>query len=725
MSKMTPFNPINSNYPNYPGGPATTNSGPNLDIMKYVAAFRDRIWIFLGLFVVVAAGVYFAMMSVQPLYKAQAMVQILRQEESRTNFNKVSDESVRSTEDINTQIQLLSSFSIIDSVAERVEADFKEDFLDPYRAIDQNEDDLSIIQILADNRKIAPARLSLIVSVEYSHPNPEVAARVANLFSQEMALYYSTMRNDAVTRAVQDLREQAEIQRRKVENIEKQLIDFKEDLKTISFDQRLDIDQQEMVSLKTYYTQKSEVYDRLRTQWAMLEDAKASGKELHSLSFIANSGRVSNILGSLAGYRIEVARLSERYRAKHPSMIEAQEGLQAAQRELAQAIEEETNLLKNQLLLAEQDLQKASGNVDAKKNEIIAMQRHAALYDSKARELAVNQNLYEYLYNRIQETETQKRDDINKIRIIDEAMMPAVPYTPQKLLSIAAALMGGMAVASGVVILLIFLDDHVKSHADVENKLGLPIIGMLGLIRGSPQTIGDLSKATAADPQNSEMLNAIIASLRLDPVSANAKTILVTSTISNEGKSYVSSSLASAFQRFGEKTILINCDLRAREDRLQLISGQGLVPYLESEDKSLKSAIYHSQHLDCDVMPAGGFHSQPYRLYTTDKFKQMLADLSTQYDRIIIDTPPTHLFGDSLSLLPLCDGQIFVSGFARARISLATKTVKRLRETGCPIFGAVINGVKTFQAKMYYPAHYQENSTYSDYGKGKKKAAQY
>lgn len=482
MSKTTPFNQDSSNYPNYPNVPIQPSHGGDLDIMKYVAAFRDRIWIFLGLFIAVAAGVFFVMMRAQPLYKAQAMVQILRQEESRTDFSKVSDETVRSTEDINTQIQLLSSLSIIESVADRVDAEFKEDFLAPYRAIDQEEEDLSIIQILAENRKIAPARLSLIVSVEYSHPDPEVAARVANLFSQEMALYYSTMRNDAVTRAVQDLREQAEIQRRKVENIEKQLIDFKEDLKTISFDQRLDIDQQEMVSLKNYYTQKSEVYDRLRTQWTMLEEAKATGKELHALSFIASSTRVSNILNSLASYRIEVARLSERYRAKHPRMIEAQEGLQAALRELEQAVDEESNLLQNQLSLAEQDLKKAIGNVDTKKNEIIAMQRHAALYDSKARELAVNQNLYQYLYNRIQETETQKRDDINKIRIIDEAAMPAQPYTPNKLLSIAAAFMAGMAVASGVVIVLILLDDHVKTLNDVENKLGLPIIGMLGLI---------------------------------------------------------------------------------------------------------------------------------------------------------------------------------------------------------------------------------------------------
>lgn len=720
MSKTTPFN--QGPYPNTLKPPARTHE---IDVMKYVAAFRDRIWIFVSLFLLAAATVFFLMMNSQALYKAQAMVQILRQEESRTEFSKVSDESIRSTEDINTQIQLLSSLSIIESVATRVEEEFKEDFIEPYRKMDMEEADLSVIRILAENRKITPARLSLIVSIEYNHPAPEVAARVANLFAEEMALYYTNLRNDAVTRAVQDLREQAEIQRRKVENIEKQLVDFKEDLKTISFDQRLDIDQQEMVSLKNYATQKAETYDRLKTQWAMLDDALESQTELHTLSFIAASDRVSDLLSALAQHRIEVARLSERYRSKHPRMIEAQEALQAARRELAQAIETETNLLRNQLKLAEQDLHKANLNVETKKEEIIALQRHKALYDSKARELAVNQNLYEYLYNRIQETETQKRDDINKLRIVDEAVMPSSPYTPNKPLSIAAAFVAGMALATGVVVLLILLDDHVKSHNDIETKLGLPIIGMLGLIKGRHETIRDLALATATDPQNSEMLNSIIASLRLDPASTNAKTILVTSTISNEGKSYVSASLASAFQRFGEKALLINCDLRAREDRLQLISGQGLVPYLENNDKTLKETIYHSQHLDCDVIPAGGFHKQPYRLYNSDKFRKMLETLKGKYDRIIIDTPPTHLFGDSLSLLPICDGQIFVSGFARARISLATKTVRRLQETGCPIFGAVINGIKTFQAKMYYPSYHLDGTYYSDYGKGKKRAALY
>lgn len=697
----------------------------DLDISRYLAAFRDRILLFVLLLVAGAGAVYFYMMSAQPEYTAKAVVQILRNEESRTAFDKVSDDSVRGTEDINTQIQLLGSLNVITAVAGRIEADpeLKSKFIEPYLDLENPDETPAIEAILAEQRAIAPARLSLIVTVEYEHANPEVASTVANIFADEMARYYTRVRGDAITRAIQDLREQAEIQRRKVENLEKQLVDFKEDLKTISFDQRLDIDQQEMVSLKSFATQKAEIYDRLKNEMKMLEERRESGGELQSLPFIAESSRVTTLLSAVASHRIEIARLAERYRSKHPRMIEANEALVAAERELNQAIDERTRLLDSQLAQAEMDLEKAIWNVDTKKQEIIDLQRHEALYKSKERELEVNQNLYQYFYNRIQQAEAQKRDDINKIRMVDRAIIPLVPSSPNPYISIAAALVAGLAIAFGTVVTLIFFDDHVKSHGDVERKLGLPIIGMLNLIRGNYKTLGELVGLSSRDHQNTETFNAIVASLRLDPSSARSKCILVTSTISDEGKSYVSACLASAFERYGEKALLINCDLRAREDRLQLLSGHGLVPYLEDDSKSLQNAIYHSQQLDCDVLPAGGFHRQPYRLFTNPRFQKMLQDLKDRYGRIIIDTPPVHLFGDALSLLPMCDGQIFVSGFGRARISLATKTVKKLKDTDCPIFGAIINGVKSYQAKMYYPSHYKEMGAYSNYND--KRAARY
>ncbi len=697
-------------------GSAPKQGTPVIDLKRYVADFLDRIWWFILTFALVAGGIYYLMMSATPLYKAEASVQILRQEDSRTQFEKVSDDAVRNTEDVNTQINLLSSVQIIERVAERVEDEFKQDFLAPYREIDQAGDDLSVIRILAENRKITPARLSLIVGIEYVHPNPEIASKVANLFAEEMMAYFSSVRSDAVGRAVQDLREQAEIQRRKVENIEKQLVDFKEDLQTISFDQRLDIDQQEMISLNTFATQKAETRDRLATQWGMIKTAREEGTPLHNLSFIAASPRIGSLLSAIASNRVEIARLSERYRHKHPRMIEAKEALAAAEAELLTASNEAARIIASELNQAEQDLVKATEKVTTKKNEIIAMQRHKAVYDSKARELEVNQNLYQYLYNRIQETEAQNRDDINKLRLVDQAVIPLKPFTPKLLLAVAAAFMGGSVCAIGLVVILIFIDDRVRSPLEVEQKFGLPILGVLSMMKGKPKTVHDLTKATEGDPQNMETLNTAVATMRLDPDSADAKVILVTSTISNEGKSYVSGALASAFHRYGEKTLLINCDLRAQEDRFANAEGQGLVSYLTDDKTSLDQSIYTSKELDCDVLPAAKHHQQPYILYNSKKFKEMIAELKTRYKRIIIDTPPAHLFGDAICLLPHCDGQIFVSGFSRARVGLATKTVRKLRETNVPIFGVMVNGVRLFQAKMYYPEYYQTNDDYYKYG---------
>ncbi|MCH6257589.1 polysaccharide biosynthesis tyrosine autokinase [Puniceicoccaceae bacterium K14] len=707
-------------YGGYGGG-----NQNDLQIKKYIEAFRERIWIFVGIFAVVSLAVFVFLKLQQPLYKAQASLQILRQEESSTQFDKVSDDAIRSVEDINTQVKILESVRVIEGVGQRVRTEMKEAFLAPYREEDQEEDELSVEAILFENRKIIPARLSLLVAIEYVHPKPEIAARVANMFTEEVAVMYGQVRNDSVSRAVEDLREQAEIQRRKVENIEKQLIDFKEENNTISLDQRLDIDQQEMISLSSLQTQKEEIYEQYKAEWDLLQRTKEAGRDIHELPFISNVPRVSQLLATAASSRVEIAQLTKRYRHLHPVMIQATESLEASEKELADAIAGEVLILQNQLELAKNNLDKAAIRVEIKKDEIMNLQRLESLYASKQRDLEVNQNLYQYFYNRIQETESQNKGGSQKVRVIDNAEIPLEPFKPNNLLNLAIALFAGGGLSIGVVVVLILLDDRVKSIVDVESKMGLPMLGVLSFLRGKFGSAQQIVKSSDEDPQNSESLNSIVATLKLQPESKDSKVVLIASTISNEGKSYVSAAIASAFHRYGEKAILVNCDFRAKGDKLIKEPGMGVEPYITDTNKTLDDVIYTNQELGCDVFATGSFHWQPYQMYGMPRFKEMMDQLRERYDRIIIDTPPTHLFGDAFSLLQFCDGIIYVVGFGRVRLKLATKMAEKMKESGTPVFGTVVNGIKNSQAKLYYPSYYQPAEAYGDYypGSSKKKAS--
>lgn len=688
-------------------------------LQKYLHGFRDRIFIFLPIFLIVGAALSAYFMREQPLYRSFTSLQVLRQEESRTQFEKVTDDSIRSSDDLNTQLKVFESMGIVRAVANRVrQENLRDEFVAPYREVDQDDEDVSIVGLLARNRSIRPLRNSYVVYVEYIHPRPDVARKIADFFAEEIANSYASVRSDGVSRAIQDLREQQEIQRRKVENLQTQLEDFNAKHESISFDRRLEIEQETLSGLKQQATQKTEVVDRLRTQWEMVQAAKESNTPLTQLGFIRTQPEISQILMAVSSRRLAIGDLSTVYHNPPPQLAKAEEALVSAEAELAIAVSVAIETLQNELTQAEVNLEKTQDRYSKKKEEVIEVQHLKADYDNIFAEFEANKKLYQYFYNRTQETLAQNRDDIRKVRILDPAITPGQPFQPLLKDSIQKGVGGGLAVAALVVGLLVFFDDRLKTSHDVESKIELPILGMLSSLPGKHKNTLDLITATERSPQNSEALNSIIASLRLDPVSKNAKTIMVNSTISNEGKSYVSASLGYAFHRFGEKVLLINCDMRAKEDSMLRGVGEiGLVQYLEGEVHSLKETIYHSKDLGCDLMPAGGVSKRPFAYFGSERFSELLALLADSYDRVIIDTPPSNLFGDALSLVPHCQGVIYVCGYGRARVATAKQMVEKLKGTGCPIFGAVVNGVKSAQAKSYYPDHFREKSDYDYYGK--------
>ncbi len=712
---------LNKGYPDYPYKNAPIP--PRFDLSKYIAAVRERLGIFIAIAVLTSGGILFAISQMEPLYKARTTIHLLRQSERQLQFEEVTEETLSNSEDLNTQVNLFQSHNILERVAKRIDEEIGMQFRRPYEQVNESQGHSSILPIVAQNRNIIPSRLSLVVIIEYTHPDPEVAAQVANFYHEEITATYSDLRAGTMTQAIRDLRAQAEIQRRKVENLDRELVEYKNLHNTISLDQGLDIDRAEMGMLNSSMTVSKERLDTIQTRWNIVQRKINAGESLRDVPFFAEDPSIRNLTATLSSLRIQIAELSQRYRHLHPKMIQATESLMAAQKELSTALEIQVEILNAQLEQAQTGYRTAAQKVESKKKDILQLQEMSSVYDSKIRDLEINEKLYQTFFNRIQEIEAQNSGQVSRIRIVDPAATPLHPFQPDIKVGILLAAGAGVICGAIVVVILIFFDDRIKSSIDIEDRVNLPIIGMLGLLKGRNRSVQELATIASRDPQTTETLNSIVAGLRLDPASKDAGVILITSTISNEGKSYVSASLASAFQRYDEKTLLINCDLRARENRLELMAGQGLVPFLERDDRSLKQSIYHSQHLHCDVMPAGGLHKQPFNLYSSSKFKAMINELRSQYDRIIIDTPPTHLFGDTLSLLDHCDGQIFVAGFGRARIRIASKTVDKLIATNCPVFGAVINGIKVHQAKMYYPDHYHDVASYSSYGE--KRAAKY
>lgn len=689
-----------------------TNAVKGLEIGKYYSAARERIWLFTTVAGVISFAIIAFMFALPPLYKAETTIQLLREGEKQLQFVEITQERLENSEDLNTEVGFYESDQILERVAARIKEEIATEFLAPYELDANSLSTDKLMNIIEENRNVIPSRLSLVVVIEYLHENPKIAATVANFFHEEISAAHTERRSEMMHRAIQELGAQAEIQQLKVENLEREIHSFKNKHKTISFDQGFNIDQQELSILNTNSTNSKEVLDRLYAKWSIVENQLEKEGSLLQLSFLTDDENIRNLSASISEFRIEMAELTQRYRKLHPKMIQARESMTAAESELEAALNTQVEMLRSELKQGERNYHSSVAKANKKKQEILELQGMQSSYDSKMRDLEVNKKLYLQFFGRIQEIEAQNRGETSRIRIVDEARPPRELAQPKLKAGLPLAVFAGSIMGAIAVLLSILADNRIKGPSDIEKGLSLPIIGLLGKKNKNVDSLDNLVQENAKDPSVSESLNSIVDSIRLGSASSGSKVILFTSTSHREGKSYVASSIASAFERYGEKTLLLDCDMRATAQVQSSNEAQGLLTYLENADKNIDSCIQRSASLECDVMPAGGVNIHPYRLIDSPRFQSLLNELRKRYDRIILDTPPTHLYGDARNLAKHVDGQILVVGFGIPKLENAVKSVAKLQALGTPLFGAIVNAIDAKNAKVYYPEFHSDQKSY-------------
>ena len=211
-----------------------------------------------------------------------------------------------------------------------------------------------------------------------------------------------------------------------------------------------------------------------------------------------------------------------------------------------------------------------------------------------------------------------------------------------------------------------------------------------------------------------ETFRSIHSALKLSDQSKNAKIILATSTVPGEGKSFVSSNLSLTFANHGEKTLLLDCDLRlpnvARS--LQLQNDLGLLDHIE-KGMSLDEVIIKEVYPNLDVLSTGGKSKNPTQVLNSVQFETMFATLRDSYDRIVVDSPPLAAVSDALNLLPLVDGVLYIIKFNTVKRKTAVMNVRRLWESNSPVYGAILNNI-TSTLSSYYYSNYSDKA-YQDY----------
>jgi polysaccharide biosynthesis transport protein len=723
----------NDQVPDNPGQPeagfensvmAGDENAIQRNLRDYVVILRERVWYIVVVALIVFLAALFYTLNKTKLYTAAASIEILPREAVVMQVQEVRDSGLRGPEDLNTQVKILESGAIVQRVAARLSPEETKALLSPYQT-GSDSDPIGPGEILALNRKVAPIRATRILQMVFTHPDPEVAAKMANYFVEEFMNYNSRWRVDESLKAVEELKIRADQQGKKVQELGNNLQAYRERNNMVSLDQRKDIVTEKLKLVSSLATQADSRLMEAELRMKQVEECRVAKGNLADLTFIGAQPGVQTLVQRVAAQKISVAELGQRYLPKYPSMQEAMKSLAQAEDELSKALDSAATSIRNEYESARRSAEQARADLKNQEMEELKLGRFSVDYGTLQNELNVNEQLLATIVSRMRETTMSASIESQSARIVDRASRPQVHSSPNLTLNLAIGAFVGLSLGMVIAMVVAFLDDKLKNTFQIETVVGLPLIGIVpGLDKMKP---AERSRVVLnnANPQAAEAFRSLHSNIRLKcdieqtrsiglgPKyrQAGAKVLLVTSTTPGEGKSFVTSNLALTFAEHGERTIIVDCDLRRPNVHRSfgIANDKGVVEYC-SAGAGLDSLIIKNHHPHLDILPAGGRPSIPTLVLGHRNFEKLICELRERYDRVLIDTPPLAPVSDALVILPYVDGTIFTVRFNHVRAIAAKICARRLLETKIPCLGAVFNGLDAVVGDYYYAEHYGRSS---------------
>ncbi len=292
------------------------------------------------------------------------------------------------------------------------------------------------------------------------------------------------------------------------------------------------------------------------------------------------------------------------------------------------------------------------------------------------------------LQNKLEEARIAEAQLVSNVRIVGLAGVPSSPSSPKALLTLMLSSITGAALAIGVILLGELLNGKIGSAAEAESQLKLPVLGVLPdrlpALRGG-QLERFLNNSAAVEPYR-----RLLKTLELNS-GKPLKSILITSSISGEGKSDVAARLAMVAAMLSRRTLLIDADLsHPLQHQFFDVSDQPGLTDAVSENASLQSVVQPTAIENLDLLPHGQWFNRPAQVLEASAMKTLMMNAMSQYDLVIIDTSPVSRYADAMTLNEYTDGMVLVVRPEFTPKAIALQTTADLQKSGSSVLGTVV-----------------------------------
>ncbi|WPO99706.1 polysaccharide biosynthesis tyrosine autokinase [Pseudomonas sp. HR96] len=673
---------------------------------------------------VIVAGVVST--KITPRYAAQSVLEIQPDDPKLLQKERVSDNTTITVSDyVSTQMALIQSRVLAERVVRELGLDKNPEF-DPRQQISlvtkarnwlghlvpalAPDDTQALTDTQAfnaatykfmDQTKIAAVGKSQLVGITVAMTNPELAAAAANALATDYIARQQETRvgGSKETTAWMDGRlvelraalKESEDKLQKYRDAQG-LVDVGGATGGVST-----ITSNELAATSDRMIDATRQRAEAESQWRQIQGMKGAGLErLASEPAVMQDPVVQQFRAEVAKAQAKVDEMSKRYGDKYPAMISARSDLNAAQASLRSQVQQVVGGIERNYQLAVANEGSLRASVNNSKNQIQDISRKEFQLRDLQRDVDSNRQLYDSFQAHMRETAATGDVQAQNIKVVDPAIAPLLPSSPNKPLIIFIAGLVALLVGVGYALIRDAIKNTFRSSDDIRKQINLPIWGVVPMLRKRRnQTIGQQYELNEDGPF-CEAIRTLRTNVMLNDNQSSNKVVVMTSSIPGEGKSAIAVNLAFALGKL-ERVLLIEADLR----RPTLARNLGLT----GTSLGLADLIAgHAKPEECiqsfgriDMLTVGTLPENPLELLASPRFGQFLEWVKGSYDRILIDTPASQAVSDAALICTLADSVIYVIKSQSTSVALAQKGINQLVQSGAPMRGVVLNQVDLLQ----------------------------